>query len=69
MLREVRKLRSKDKRNRIWNALTRGRITKHINEKGYVCYDSKEFDLYLKTAKKGRPLKILENKEKKNEII
>lgn len=67
MLKEVRKLRSQERKNRIWNALTRGKITKHINSKGYVCYDSKEFDLYLKTAKKGRPAKI--NKEKTNEII
>ena len=68
MLKEIRRLRSKDRQNRIRNAMVRGRIRKHINEKGYVCYDTKEYETYLKGARKGRPAKI-NNEEIKNEII
>lgn len=63
MLKEIRKIRSKEKRNKIWNAIARKRINKYINLKGYVCYDSKELENYLKSAKRGRPAKMLDKGE------
>jgi hypothetical protein len=35
-----------------------GKIKKHVNEKGYVCYDTEELKEYHKNAKRGRPAKI-----------
>ena len=58
MLREIRKITSRAKANYLRRLQKNGKIGKHINSKGYVCYDSEELSAYRKTAKKGRPAKI-----------
>ena len=57
MLIEIRKLKKRSTQQVIRSLQYRGRLPVHINEKGYVCYDSAEFDKYKKTRKMGRPLK------------
>jgi len=63
---EFRKMRAKGGRdkalaNYIATLQYRGILKKYVNEKGYLCYDSKEFADYKKTAKIGRPIIIKEN--------
>ena len=58
MLREIRKITPRAKANYLRRLQKNGKIGKHINAKGYVCYDSEELSTYRKTAKKGRPAKI-----------
>ena len=42
MLREIRKITSRAKANYLRRLQKNGKIGKHINSKGYVCYDSEE---------------------------
>lgn len=63
MLREIRKITPRARANYLRRLQKNGKIGKHINAKGYVCYDSEELSAYRKTAKKGRPAKILKQGE------
>lgn len=58
MIREIRKIKIKAKRNYIRQLQWRGKLPVHINDAGYICYDPEELKAYSKTAKRGRPLKI-----------
>lgn len=58
MMREIRKIKSKGKRNYIRQLQWRGKLPVHINDAGYLCYDPEEYREYSKQAKRGRPLKI-----------
>ena len=62
MLKELRKMRAKGGRERalanyISNLQYRGRLKKHVTEKGYAAYDTEEWKEWKRTAKKGRPIK------------
>lgn len=58
MLREIRKIKmSKAKYIRFLQY--KGKIPRHINEKGYVCYDPEELATFQKNNKRGRPPKKL----------
>ena len=54
---EVRTL-PRAKANHIRVLQKRGRIKFLVSEKGYVCYDTEEFDNYTKNVKWGRPVKM-----------
>ena len=58
MIKEVRKIENRSKSNYIRQLQQQGLLTKHINAKGYVCYDPEELKLLLKSRRVGRPLKI-----------
>lgn len=57
MLKEIRKIKNKSKRVYIYFLTMNGKVPKHINDNGYVCYDPAELDMFHKTHKKGRPPK------------
>lgn len=59
-MRELRKLAktNRAKANYIRALQNRGVITKLVNEKGYVCYDTEELRKYQATVRWGRPAKI-----------
>lgn len=57
MLKEVRKIKSRSKASYVRQMGRRGKITVHINEKGFVCYDPQELNAYKATAHRGRPAK------------
>ena len=59
MLVEIRTLYNTDrKKERYIRALQdSGRLKKHINKNGYVCYDTLELERYKKKTKRGRPAK------------
>lgn len=59
MLKEIRRIREKPKATYIYFLMNKGKIPKHINEKGYVCYDTDELKAFQKTHKRGRPPKQL----------
>lgn len=59
MLREVRRIRERPKKIYFYFLMNHNKIPKHINEKGYVCYDPEELKLFQKTHKRGRPPKII----------
>lgn len=59
MLKEIRKIVKRSKANYIRAMQNKGFITKHINSKGYVCYDPEEIRAYQKTHKRGRPPKLI----------
>lgn len=60
MMKELRKLARTDraKANYIRALQNRGVLKKHINEKGYVCYDPEELKRHKMTIRWGRPVKI-----------
>lgn len=58
MLKEIRKITNRSKANYIRSMQYRGLIPAHINDKGYVCYDTEELKTYQKNNKRGRPPKI-----------
>jgi hypothetical protein len=58
MLREIRNIKPRSKQVFIYYLANGGKIKKHVNEKGYVCYDTEELKEYHKNAKRGRPAKI-----------
>ena len=57
MLREIRKIKTLNKRKYIYILQYRKFIKRYINEKGYVCYDAEEYKQWHKQAKIGRPPK------------
>lgn len=59
MLREIRKLKKRGKQIYIRTLQYKGKIPTHINESGYVCYDTEELKTFQKNNKRGRPPKIL----------
>lgn len=68
MIKELRKLRAKggtsrSKANYISSLQSRGRIKVYINAKGYICYDTEELAKYKKTAHRGRPCKVVKEKQ------
>lgn len=58
MLREIRKIKARGRANHIRQLQWRKKISTHINENGFICYDPEELKKYQKTAHKGRPPKI-----------
>lgn len=43
---------------KIWDLISKGSLTRHIDEFGYRCYDTEEFERYLANPPKvGRPKK------------
>lgn len=62
MLKEVRKIKSKQKQRRIRNLMERGVIAKHINEQGYLAYDTDEFEK-MPEMRMGRPPKEQKSNE------
>lgn len=58
MIREIRKIKAKSRRNYIRSLQWRGRVNLYVNESGYACYDPEELKEYSKKAKRGRPIKI-----------
>ena len=60
MLKELRILAktNRAKANHIRALQNRGVIKKHLNEKGYLCYDTEELKKREATIKWGRPPKI-----------
>lgn len=57
MIREVRKIKSHNKKVVLYRLLALNKIPRHINDKGYLCYDEDELKEYKKTARRGRPPK------------
>lgn len=55
---EIRSIESHSQQVMIYRLLGIGKLKKHINKDGYVCYDSSEFDRYTKTKRRGRPAKM-----------
>lgn len=64
MIKEIRRIESRSKANYIRFLQYRGKIPTHINDKGYVCYDTNELKDFQKNNKRGRPPKILSKGEK-----
>lgn len=58
MLRENRRIKERSKAVYIYRLQRQGKISTHINENGYVCYDPDELKAHQKTHKRGRPPKI-----------
>ena len=58
MLKEIRKIREKCRQVYLYRLVSNGKLPKHIDEKGYVCYDTEELKTFQKTHRKGRPPKI-----------
>lgn len=56
-MRQIRKLKNKNRRAYIYILQQRKLIHKYINPRGYVCYDAEELKHYLRTNKVGRPAK------------
>lgn len=59
MIKELRKLDKTDpfKARRVRNLQHRKHISKILNAKGYVCYDTEELKKFNASAKRGRPAK------------
>ena len=59
MIKEIRKLAktNRAKANYIRQLQNRGRLSKKINDKGYLCYDTEELKNYTQNVKWGRPVK------------
>lgn len=55
MIKQVRKIKTINKRQYVYELQKRQKIKRYINVKGYVCYDTDEFMNYKKSAKLGRP--------------
>lgn len=53
----LRDMDDKRKRSRINYFFSKGRLTKHIDDEGFVCYDADEF-AELRPVKTGRRIKI-----------
>lgn len=56
-IKEVRKVKSKEKSAYIRILLSRGKINSYVSEKGFVAYDPEEVKAYKKVAHRGRPIK------------
>lgn len=56
-MRQIRKLKDKNKKAYIYILQQRHLIHKYVNARGYVCYDAEELKHYLRTNKVGRPAK------------
>lgn len=56
MIKQIRKVKDKRKQYRIRIAIKREKIKKYIY-KGYVSYDTAEFEMYQKICHTGRPIK------------
>lgn len=63
MLKEIRKVKLKTKKKYLYFLLNHNKVPKHINDKGYVCYDTNELEEFRRTHKKGRPPKVLKQGE------
>lgn len=63
MLREIRRIKEEGKKKYIYCLLNNGKLPKHINDKGYVCYNPEELKMFQKTHKRGRPPKIIKQGE------
>lgn len=66
MIKELRKLRAQGgkeraKANHIAILQHRGKLKLYLSNKGYVAYDTEEYTAYKKTARKGRPCKLVNN--------
>lgn len=59
MIKQIKKLRktNKPKAMYLYNLMSRGLLTKIVDEKGYLCYDTEEYAKYRKNARIGRPIK------------
>lgn len=57
MIKEIRKIKRRGLQNYVRKLYDRGYITKIINDKGYICYDTDELKKYKATARVGRPPK------------
>lgn len=57
MLKEIRRIRERPKQVYIYYLMNNKELPKHINERGYICYDPEELKIYQKTHKRGRPPK------------
>ena len=57
MLIEIRKQGSLTAQMVIRSLQYTGRIKRYINDKGFVCYDDKEYEEYKKSVHRGRPPK------------
>lgn len=58
MLKEIRRIRERPRQVYLYFLMNSGKLPKHTNEKGYVCYDPLELKAFHKTHKRGRPAKI-----------
>lgn len=57
MIAEIRKLKSRSKQQMIYSLQYRHLIETHINDAGYVCYDTDDLKRYKSSVKRGRPPK------------
>ena len=60
MLKEVRKIKERHRQIYLYFLMNKGKLPKHVNEKGYISYDTEELKAFHKTHKKGRPPKMKE---------
>lgn len=58
MIAEIRKIKDRSKANYIRSLQYRNILKVHINDIGYVCYDTEELKNYQKSTKRGRPPKV-----------
>ena len=54
MLKEVRRIKERSKQIAMYFLMNKMNLPKHINERGYICYDTEELKTYKKTTKRGR---------------
>ena len=57
MLQKIAEIKNRPLRVYIYYLVSKGKIKKYANEKGYMCYDTNEFEKYKANVKIGRPMK------------
>lgn len=57
MIKELRLETNKSKHHYLSYLMNSGRITKYVNDEGFSCYDTEEYEEYKRNARRGRPVK------------
>ena len=57
VLKEIRRVQGRPRKVYLYYLMNHGLIPKHVNERGYVCYDPAELRAFKRMHKKGRPAK------------
>ena len=61
MLKRVKDLRNENYSKGVYayKLIKDGTISGHVDADGYLCYDDEELEKHYKTAKRGRPIKVI----------
>ena len=57
MLQKIAEIKDRPLRVYIYYLVSRGKIKKYADEKGYMCYNTDELANYKENVKIGRPIK------------